>query len=142
MKVIVINGVNLNFLGIRQPEIYGNETLEIINEKIKLAAEEKKIDIKFFQSNYEGEIVNYLHSMYKKADYLIINPGAFTHYSIAIRDAISSIGIKTIEVHLSNIYKREEFRRKSVISDIAEGTIAGFGSLGYLMALEYIAQKM
>lgn len=142
MKVIVINGVNLNFLGIRQPEIYGNETLEIINEKIKLVAEEKKIDIKFFQSNYEGEIVNYLHSMYKKADYLIINPGAFTHYSIAIRDAISSIGIKTIEVHLSNIYKREEFRRKSVISDIAEGTIAGFGSLGYLMALEYIAQKM
>lgn len=141
MKVAIINGVNLNFLGMREPEIYGGETLNEINEKISEKATKYGMEIDFFQSNSEGEIVDYIQSLYKKCDYIVINPGAYTHYSIAIRDAILSVGIKSIEVHLSNLDKREEFRKVSVISDIVQGKIAGFGSFGYLMAIDYINTK-
>jgi 3-dehydroquinate dehydratase-2 len=104
-------------------------------------AKEYNFEIEFFQSNHEGTIVDRIQESYKKVDYIVINPGAFTHYSIAIRDALLSVGIKTIEVHLSNIHSREEFRKKSVISDIALGQIIGFGYHGYLLAIEFIQRK-
>lgn len=137
-NVLVINGANLNFLGIRERGIYGKDTLDEINRKLNNYGSEKKIRLEFFQSNHEGEIIDKIQSVYNEVDYLIINPGAFTHYSIGIRDAILSVGIPCIEVHISNIYKREEFRHRSLISDIAIGTISGFGSYGYQMALDYI----
>ncbi|MGL4392414.1 MAG: type II 3-dehydroquinate dehydratase [Fusobacteriaceae bacterium] len=142
MKILVIHGPNLNFLGIREPEIYGKETLEDINNLIKKSCQKYELDVETFQSNSEGDIINKLQENYGKADYLVINPGALTHYSIAIRDAILSTKIKCIEVHLSNVYAREEFRKKSVVSDIALGVLSGFGSFGYLMAIEYIAEKL
>lgn len=141
MKVAILNGVNLNFLGIRETSIYGSDTLDQINKKIEKFCIDSNIEVEFYQSNIEGEIVNKIHSLYKNVDYLIINPGAYTHYSIAIRDAILAVGIKTVEVHLSNVDAREEFRKHSVISDIAIGKISGFGSFGYIMALEYIKQR-
>ena len=141
MKVLVIHGPNLNFLGKREPEIYGKLTLEDINSMIEKRAENHSFEVEIFQSNYEGAIVEKLHEHYKKSDYLIINPAAFTHYSIAVRDAVLTSGLKTIEVHLSNIHSREDFRKKSVISDIAIGQICGLGYHGYLMALDYIKEE-
>lgn len=138
MKVLIINGPNLNFLGKREPEIYGEKTLEDINSELVTYALSKKIELECFQSNHEGLIIDKIQSVYKEIDYIIINPGALTHYSIAIRDALLSVGIDTIEVHLSNVYKREDFRHKSTISDICIGKIAGFGSEGYKMALQYL----
>lgn len=135
-KVMVINGPNLNLLGVREPEIYGKETLDGINNELKAYAEKRGADIEFFQSNHEGEIVDKIHDCLNKVNIIIINAGAFSHYSIAIRDALKAVNIPVIEVHLSNIYKREDFRHKSVISDIAVGGIYGFGSLSYKLALE------
>lgn len=139
MRVLIINGPNLNFLGKREPKIYGNETLELINNKIKEFGMNHGMDIEFFQSNHEGYIIDKIQESYENVDYLIINPGALTHYGIGIRDAILSTNLKTIEVHLSNVYSREEFRHKSVISDICIGKITGFGSEGYKMALQYLS---
>ncbi|WP_418965363.1 type II 3-dehydroquinate dehydratase [Cetobacterium sp.] len=139
MKVLVINGPNLNFLGRREPEIYGDKSLETINNEIKLFGKKCGMDIEFFQSNHEGFIIDKIQEVYGKVDYLIINPGALTHYGIGIRDAILSTNLKTIEVHLSNVYSREEFRHKSVVSDICIGKITGFGSEGYKMALQYLS---
>lgn len=139
MRVLIINGPNLNFLGKREPKIYGNETLELINNKIKEFGMNHGMDIEFFQSNHEGDIIDKIQESYENVDYLIINPGALTHYGIGIRDAILSTNLKTIEVHLSNVYSREEFRHKSVISDICIGKITGFGSEGYKMALQYLS---
>ena len=141
MKILVVNGPNLNILGIREPDMYGKVTLQDIYTLMEKKAEEYNFEIEFFQSNHEGAIVDKIQESYKKVDYIIINPGAFTHYSIAIRDALLSVGIKTIEVHLSNIHSREEFRKKSVISDIALGQIVGFGYHGYLLAIEFIQRK-
>lgn len=138
MKVLIINGPNLNFLGIRETSVYGSMTLSEINSIIDRKCNAFGIEAQFFQSNHEGEIVDKIQESYNKIDYLIINPGAFTHYSIAIRDAILAVGVKTIEVHLSNVYAREEFRKTSVISDISIGKITGFNYFGYLMALDYI----
>lgn len=140
MKILVIHGPNLNFLGRREPKVYGKMTLEDINSRIMARGSELELEVEVFQSNYEGAIVEKLHSEYEKSDYLIINPAAFTHYSIAIRDAILSTSIKTIEVHLSNIHAREEFRHRSVIADIAIGQICGLGYQGYLFALDYIKE--
>lgn len=140
MKILVIHGPNLNFLGTREPETYGYLTLDNINEKIRKKSNELAIEIEIFQSNHEGNIIDKIHENYNKADYLIINPGAFTHYSIAIRDAILAVQIKTIEVHLSNVHAREDFRKHSVISDIAVGQICGLGYRGYLFALDYIKE--
>jgi len=136
MKIAVINGVNINFTGIRQPEIYGSQTLDEINAQIAAEADGKNIDLHFFQSNIEGDIVNFLQQCYhEKFDSIIINPGAFTHYSYAIRDAVASIPIPTIEVHMSNTYAREEFRHKSVIAPVCHGQICGFGLHSYTLAI-------
>lgn len=135
-RILVINGPNLNLLGVREPGIYGLRTLEEINAELKAEAENKGVEIEFFQSNHEGDIIDKIHDCLNKVNIIIINAGAFSHYSIAIRDALKAVNIPVIEVHLSNIYKREEFRHKSVISDIAAGGIYGFGDLSYRLALE------
>ncbi len=138
-KVLLIQGANLNLLGLREPEIYGGLTYDEINNLIRNYADEYNFDLKVFQSNYEGDIVEEIHAAYQEnVDYIIINPGAFTHYSIAIRDAITAVRIPAIEVHISNLHKREEFRQHSVIAPIATGQITGFGHAGYVMALKYI----
>ena len=133
--ILVIHGPNLNLLGTREPEVYGKETLEDINSSLSKAAKEADINIRFFQSNHEGEIVDEIQNGLKHVDFIILNPGGLTHTSVCIRDALLSTKIPFIETHLSNIFKREEFRKKSLISDIAVGTIAGFGSKSYILAL-------
>lgn len=136
--VLVINGPNLNMLGTREKSIYGTKTLADINQELKELAARHALQIDFFQSNEEGKIVDKIQSTHDKIDYLIINPGALTHYSIALRDAIASVNTKVIEVHLSNIHAREEFRKESVTAPVAIGQISGFGPLSYTLALEYI----
>ena len=135
MVIRVIHGPNLNMLGIREKSVYGSRTMKQINEMLADMSKKQKYDIDFFQSNSEGEIIDYIHSCYGKVDGLIINPGALTHYSYALRDAISSVSIPAIEVHLSNIYAREEFRHTSVIAPVCVGQVCGLGSRGYLYAL-------
>lgn len=138
-KVLLIHGVNLNLLGTREKDIYGSKTLEEINYYINKRAEKNNLQVEIYQSNYEGSIVEKIHeAMEKKIDYIVINPAAHTHYSIAIRDAIAGVNIPTIEVHLSNIHKREEFRHDSVTAPVCVGQITGFGYQGYMMALDYI----
>jgi 3-dehydroquinate dehydratase-2 len=136
MKILVINGPNLNLLGTREPEIYGAETLEDINSSLQDAAQNLAVSVQFFQSNSEGELVDAIQGAVGIFDGIIINPAAYTHTSIAIRDAISAVALPTVEVHLSNVYSREEFRHKSFIAPVALGQIAGFGSVGYKLALE------
>lgn len=136
MKVIVINGVNMNLLGKREPEVYGHETLDDLEKTITEEAETLGIEVGFFQSNHEGEIIDAIHKAQDDGvDAIIFNPGAFTHYSLAIRDAIKGTGVKTIEVHMSNVHAREEFRSKSVIAPVCIGQISGFGFNSYLAAL-------
>lgn len=139
MKVMVINGPNMNLLGKREPAIYGTETLQDLEKYIAREAEELNVEVEFFQSNHEGEIIDVIHkAMDEKIDGIIINAGAFTHYSYAIRDAIKGTGIKTIEVHMSNIHTREEFRTKSVIAPVCIGQITGFGFNSYIAALHLL----
>lgn len=140
LTVLVIHGPNLNMLGKREPEIYGSESLEEINEGIKAFGKTLDINVDTFQSNHEGDIVQRIQEAMENCDGLIINPAAYTHTSVAIRDAILLLKIPVIEVHLSNIYKREEFRHKSMISGVATGQIAGLGTLGYRLALTAIRQ--
>jgi 3-dehydroquinate dehydratase-2 len=137
-KIMVINGPNINMLGIREPEIYGKITLKDIENKISELAKELKVEVDFFQSNNEGDIADKIQSLYNNYNALIINPAAFTHTSVAIRDAISAIGLPTIEVHISNIYAREEFRHNSFIASVCIGQISGLGIDGYLAALRKI----
>ncbi|MDR0800464.1 MAG: type II 3-dehydroquinate dehydratase [Endomicrobium sp.] len=137
-KILVLNGPNINMLGIREPAIYGNITLADIEKNLASLAKELKVEVEFFQSNHEGEIVDKIQNSLNKICGIIINPAAFTHTSIAIRDALSSIFVPTIEVHISNIYAREEFRHKSYIAAVAIGQIAGLGIDGYLFALRKI----
>lgn len=137
MKLLFINGVNLNMTGVRERGVYGSQTLDEINEEI--AAHFKGAECEFFQSNIEGEICTKLHTA--ACDGIILNAGAFTHYSYAIRDAIASISIPVVEVHMSNVFRREEFRRKSVISEVCAGTIAGFGKISYILAGESFLLK-
>jgi 3-dehydroquinate dehydratase-2 len=134
MKILVIHGPNLNLLGSRESEIYGTQTLDEINTSLKRLATELGVELTIKQSNHEGEIVELIQN---SRDYsaLIINPAAYTHTSIAIRDAIAAMGIPTVEVHLSNIHKREEFRQKSLIAPVASGQISGFGHDSYLLGL-------
>lgn len=137
MKIFVINGPNLNFLGIREKDIYGNKTYEDLCIFLKQKAKELNIDIDIVQSNFEGEIINHIHRAYMdKYDGIIINPAAYTHYSIAIYDALKAVNLPTVEVHLSNIHAREEFRKTSVTAGACIGQISGFGFHGYGMALE------
>lgn len=135
-KVLVVNGPNLNLLGVRERQIYGNISLDDINKTIKEEAEELNIAISFFQSNSEGQLIDAIHNAINEFQGIIINPGAYTHYSIAIRDAISSVNLPTIEVHISNIYGREEFRSKSIIAPVCIGQISGFKEYSYILALK------
>ncbi len=138
VKVLVLNGPNLNMLGVREKNIYGDISLEKINQMLEKKAKKAGLTIEFFQSNEEGKLVDKIQQANKKFDYIIINPGALTHYSIAVRDAIASVDVKAIEVHLSNIQAREEFRKESFIAPVCVGQIAGFGPNSYYMALDYI----
>ena len=138
MKILVIHGPNLNLLGIREPEVYGSVTMEEINEGLEETASSNNIQIEAFQSNAEHEIVTKLQDSMDHIDYIIINPGAFTHTSIAIRDSLLGIGVPFYEVHISNIFAREEFRQKSYFSDVANGVICGLGTQGYDLALRHI----
>ena len=140
IKILVINGPNLNMLGKREPEIYGSDTLETIYQEIEDKAESLEIAVAFFQFNIEGEIINAIQTL--KCDGIILNAGAFTHYSYAIRDAISSVDTPVVEVHLSNIHAREEFRHKSVLAEVCVGQISGFGKYSYILALEYFKIKL
>lgn len=136
MKVLIINGPNLNLTGMREPGVYGSETLDSINARLLKAAEERGVQTEFFQSNHEGELIDSIHVAIGKFDGIVINAGAYTHYSYAIRDAIAAVGIPTVEVHLSNVFAREEFRATSVLSPVCIGCIAGFGANSYLLAVE------
>jgi len=134
-KIIVINGPNLNLLGTREQDVYGTVTLAEIAAAVSREAQMLGMDADFIQSNHEGEIIDKIHEAKGTYDLIIINPGAFTHYSIAIRDAVKAVGLPCIEVHLSNIHAREEFRSKSVIAPVCNGQICGFGADSYLVAL-------
>ncbi len=143
LEIGVIHGPNLDMLGKREPEIYGSESLEDIDNLLKSRAEELGINLTCFQSNYEGGLVEKIHEAYeKKWDGMIINPGAYTHTSVAIRDALLILSVPIIEVHLSNIHKRDDFRHRSLISDVAAGQIIGFQSMGYEMALNALAKML
>ncbi|MBI4489462.1 MAG: type II 3-dehydroquinate dehydratase [Deltaproteobacteria bacterium] len=134
-KVLVLHGPNLNLLGKRQPEIYGRLTLEQINRKIRALAGELGVEVEIFQSNSEGELVNWVQESPKQFGALVINAAAYTHSSVALRDALTAAGIPAIEVHISNIYKREEFRKRSLIAEAVVGQITGFGVHSYLLGL-------
>ena len=140
MKVVVIQGPNLNMLGHREQNIYGPMKLEDIHAQMASFAEQNGLEIEFFQSNLEGELVDKIQECMGEANGIIINPAAYTHTSIAIRDAIAAVKIPTIEVHISNIYQREEFRHKSLIAPVCAGQISGFGPFSYHMAMIAIAQ--
>lgn len=140
MKIIIINGPNLNMLGKREASHYGGMTLDEINAKIQDKANEYGIQVKFFQSGSEGAIVERIHDTIS-ADGIILNAGAYTHTSIAIRDALLAVKVPFIEVHLSNVFARETFRHISLLSDVAEGVICGFKEYSYLLALEYFAKS-
>ena len=141
-RILVIHGPNLNLLGQREPAIYGKVTLSQINNELKKIAKKRKVSLTIKQSNHEGEIVDLIGKAKKKYDGLLINPAAYTHTSVAIRDAIAASGILTVEVHLSNIYLREEFRQKSLISPVVKGTIMGFGYKSYMLGLEALLDLM
>ena len=134
-KILVLNGPNLNLLGKRQPEIYGKLTLEQIDQKVRALAQELAVEIELRQSNHEGELVSWIQEAPKQFGAIVINPAAYTHTSIAMRDAITAAGIPTIEIHLSNIHKREPFRHHSHIAEVAVGQIAGFGVNSYLLGI-------
>jgi 3-dehydroquinate dehydratase-2 len=134
-KVLFINGPNLNLLGKRENDVYGNETLQSINERIAAKAKDLGIEAAFFQSNSEGGIIDMIHKSPGLYDCIVLNPGAYTHYSIAIRDAIKAVDVPVIEVHITNIYSREEFRTRSVTAPVCRGQISGFGTDVYLLAL-------
>ncbi|MBC7343620.1 MAG: type II 3-dehydroquinate dehydratase [Clostridia bacterium] len=135
MRILIVNGPNLNLLGHREPDIYGSTSLEEINRSLAQLAAAEGVEVEFVQSNHEGDIIDTLHQAQGRFDWVIINPGALAHYSLALRDAIKAISIPTIEVHLSNIYAREGFRHQSVISDAVVGQITGLGIIGYKLAL-------
>jgi len=138
-KVLVINGPNLNLLGVREKGVYGSETLLDIAKEVNSMSQELGLETDFIQSNHEGEIIDKLHGAREIYDVIIINAGAYTHYSIAIRDAIKGIEVPTIEIHLSNIHGREEFRHTSVIAPVCIGQICGFGKMSYILALHAAA---
>lgn len=145
MKILVLNGPNLNLLGKREKEHYGDLTLAQIEKNLKKQAREMKVHLEFFQSNYEGELVEKIQSAKNKYDGILINPAAYTHTSIALRDALIAVQIPFVEIHLSNLARREEFRKKSLLSDLAIGVISGFGpdsySLGLIALIQFLKRR-
>ena len=140
MKILVINGPNLNMLGIREPELYGRETYADLVEKIDRHCKNIGIEVEQFQSNHEGDLVDKIQSAYKNADGIVINPGAYTHTSIAILDAVKSVGIPTVEVHISKVEEREEFRKISYVRLACVKTITGHGTDGYIEAIDFLTE--
>lgn len=141
MKIMVINGPNLNMLGVREPGVYGEASYSALEEYIENYAETIGVETVVMQSNSEGDIIDYIHYALGKYDGIIINPGAYTHYSYAILDALKSVNLPTIEVHISNIHKREEFRHKSVTAEACIGQICGLGFKGYTLAMDYLVKS-
>jgi 3-dehydroquinate dehydratase-2 len=139
-RILVIHGPNLNLLGTREPEVYGSQTLNDINQHLVSVASDLGITLTYIQNNIEGELVNAIHAARGQVDAIIINPAAYTHTSVAIRDALAGVAIPFVEVHLSNVYQRESFRHHSYFSEIAIGVISGLGAYGYEAALRFLAQ--
>jgi len=142
MRILIINGPNLNMLGKREPTVYGNETLAEIDSLLKKRGQELGVEILPFQSNSEGALIDFIQAEAPQADGIIINPGALTHYGLSLRDALADSTLPVIEVHISNIYAREEWRHKSVIAPIARGQISGLGWRGYIAALEILVSEL
>ena len=144
-KLLLLHGPNLNLLGMREPEVYGRMTLDDINQALTRLAAEKQVELRIQQSNHEGDLIDAIHVSRNWADGILINPGAFTHYSYALRDAIASVDLPAVEIHLSNIHARESFRHLSVIAPVCVGQISGFGwhsyVLGFQALLDYLAEK-
>ena len=140
-KILVLHGPNLNLLGQREPEIYGTMTLEELNIEIERFAVARRVEVRIYQSNHEGELIDLMHESRRWADGIVINPGALTHYSYALRDAVAAVGIPTVEVHLSDIDRREPFRRRSVIKEVCVGQIYGKGLQSYLSGIDLLVKK-
>lgn len=140
MKILVLNGPNINMLGIREPDIYGRETYDDLCRKIKKYAKEKGVEVKLFQSNHEGDLVDEIQAAYNKYDGIVINPAAYTHTSVALLDAVKAVGIKTVEVHISDVGSREDFRQTSYIRKAAVATVSGLGTDGYLKAIDILVE--
>lgn len=141
-KILVLNGPNINMLGVREPGIYGSISLNEIEKKLQELAQQLSLNLTFFQSNHEGAIIDQIHEAVNNVDGIVINPAAFSHYSYAIRDALSAVQIPTVEVHLSNIHKREAFRHESVIVPVVIGQICGFGAFSYELGLQAIHKHL
>jgi 3-dehydroquinate dehydratase II len=142
MKILVLHGPNLNLLGMREPEIYGSLTLEEINRRLMEVGHELEVEIRCEQSNYEGALIDHLHEARNWAQGLVFNPGGYTHTSVALRDAVSAIGLPAVEVHLSNVYAREEFRHTSLISPVCIGKIVGFGWRSYALGIRALVEHL
>ncbi len=140
MNILVLNGPNINMLGIREPEIYGRETYRDLVEKIEAYCDKKGVSVEVYQSNHEGDLVDKIQSAYKKADGIVINPAAYTHTSVALLDALKAVGIPAVEVHISDVSKREDFRQVSFVRLVCEKTIAGHGTDGYLEAIDFLIE--
>ena len=141
-KILVINGPNLNLLGLREPEVYGHETLDDIVDELRSFASDRDVELSDFQSNSEGALVSAIHDARTTVDGIVLNPGAYTHYSIAIRDAIAGVSLPVVETHLSNVHAREAFRKESVITPVCVGVVAGFGRHSYFVALEALLRHL
>jgi len=142
MKILVINGPNLNMLGIREPGVYGNNSYSDLENYLESYGEKNNCEVIVLQSNGEGEIIDFIHHALGSCDAIVINPGAYTHYSYAIYDALMSVGLPAVEVHISNIHKRDEFRHKSVTAPACIGQITGLGFKGYTLAMEYLLEEV